>query len=281
MHYALTLICLMFICQSCVPHKPVMNDTSNFSNATSSSDADSVFHEAKFKEAASLYKVKIVSHPDDYSLKFKLAESLRLSNQLNEAIIYYTPLVSQKDFSFAAQEGLALTYLQQKDTGKAKDIFLQLLEKDASRWRTLNALGIINSLEGNKDAAKEYFDFAQSLAPSEPAILNNLGLTLALSETNTINAIQTLQEALNLSHTKTDKKQISLNLALAYGMNSEDDKVKEILSEYLTEAEIYNNLGVYASLRNEASLARSYLSKALTSQPVFYERAWNNLEKLK
>ena len=257
-----------------------MNGTSNPSSAIGSTDVDSLFHEEKFKEAASLYKVKIVSHPDDNSLKFKLAESLRLSDQLSEAINYYTPLITQKDYGFSAQEGLALSHLQLKDTAKAKEIFLELLEKDASRWRTLNALGIINSLEDNKLAAKEYFDLAQSLAPNEPAILNNLGLTQALSETNTINAIKTLQEALHLSQTKTDKKQITLNLALAYGMNSEDDKVKEILSEYLTEAEIYNNLGVYASLRKETSLARSYLSKALTSQPIYYEKAWNNLEKL-
>ena len=121
---------------------------------------------------------------------------------------------------------------------------------------------------------------ARTLYPNNATIVNNMGLAYALAEEKSTQAIELLKEALAIAEIDSSKKQITLNLALAYGLADNDAEAKSLLSPILSEAAIYNNLGIYASLRNDKELSRTYLSKALTSEPVFYEKAWKNLEKL-
>jgi hypothetical protein len=53
---------------------------------------------------------------------------------------------------------------------------------------------------------------------------------------------------------------------------------QRIAEKHLPAGALENNLGFYAHLANDQELAKSYLNMALTGTPVYYERAWKNLD---
>lgn len=282
MTFVALLLSLLTI-TACVPAQhQTLSSTKNSApiEGNAFAEAEQYFSARDYAKASSLYKASLASSAQSAELQFKYAESLRLEGKLTEAIAHYQKAMNLNNNFSPAKEGLALAYLQQGDLDASKKLFLMLLEEDASRWRTLNALGVLNALQANKQDAVEYFELASAIAPEEPSILNNIGLSLALTEPDSPDGIEMLQQASRTASNSKDKQQIDFNLALAYGLAAQDEKAQLILKEHLSEAAIYNNLGVYASLRNDKKLAHTYLSKALTAKPVFYEKAWENKEKL-
>lgn len=206
---------------------------------------------------------------------FKLAEDLRISFKCDKAKKIYAKF---NDNSF--KEGLALCLLQEGDLKTASKILAEIVQDDASKWRSVNALGVVYSLAGHSDEAQQYFNIALEISKNNPAIMNNIALSIALSG-STKKALKTAQEALAQNPSSTLKRQIRHNIALVYGIMGEEEKSRNILKDDLTDAAIYNNLGVYAKLRKDQKLARTYLSKALSTSPIHYEKAWQNLQSIK
>jgi Flp pilus assembly protein TadD len=58
------------------------------------------------------------------------------------------------------------------------------------------------------------------------------------------------------------------------------DMAEDVAKPHLTKPQLYNNLGIYAELNKDKDLAKTYINKALTNTPVYYDRAWENLERL-
>lgn len=281
--HILSLVLVAFTLQAC-HHIPAANVPIKASPSTQNpdtSEADALLKQHRYEEATAHYKLLRANHPNNQEVSFKLAESLRLGGKPSEAETYYKDVLKAASDASHAKEGLALALLQQHKYDASKTLLLELLKEDATRWRTINALGILHSVQDKAKDATAYFEMALAIAPEEPAILNNMGLAGALTQENAPSAIETLKEALILARTEAQKKQVTLNLALAHGIAGNDEQAKRLLEPFMPESAIYNNLGIYASLRDDKELAKTYLSKALTSQPVFYEKAWENLEKIR
>jgi Flp pilus assembly protein TadD len=241
-------------------------------------DADKAFAEGDYKKAAENYSNLVQNHPSDLALQFKYAESSRMANNTDKSLEIYNAILAIKPDDLDAMEGKGLAFIQKGEFENAEELFSHIVNTDGSRWRTINALGVINALQGEMEEAKIYYDMAIAVDPQNPSILNNIGLSMALSGRKQ-EAVSHINEALGLlSPTDIRRQKIELNLALAYGMTGHMDEAEEILRKYLEEPAVYNNLGLYANLNKDNSLARSYLSKALASHPVHYDKAWDNLQ---
>ena len=68
--------------------------------------------------------------------------------------------------------------------------------------------------------------------------------------------------------------------AIVYGISGNSEMAKTTAQNFLTEPQLYNNLGVYAELAKKPELARTYLNKALSGAKVYYDKAWENLERV-
>lgn len=243
-------------------------------------EADQAFEAGEYQKAVDHYSQLADSKPEDAVVMFKWAEALRMSNQLPKAIECYDRLLKLHPEDSEALEGKGLAYVQMGDFAKAETVFTDIVSRDASRWRTVNALGVIHALQGEMDEALLYYNMAIDLDSTNPSILNNIGLSLALSEQHQ-EAVRRLQDALVLLNTQDVRRQkIELNLALAYGMAGDMQHAEPLLRKYLSDAAVFNNLGLYASLNQDKTLARSYLSKALAAHPVHYDKAWENLQAI-
>jgi Flp pilus assembly protein TadD len=98
---------------------------------------------------------------------------------------------------------------------------------------------------------------------------------------NYAGAIEILQQASrNSEDVPEQKRRVDLNLALVYGISGDFDTAKAVAAPHLTEPQLYNNLGIYSELARQPELARTYLSKALDSTTIYYDKAWENLENL-
>lgn len=241
-------------------------------------EADQAFGEGDYQKAVDRYGKLVDMKPDDEVLTFKWAEALRMNNQLPKAIDVYDRLLRLHPGDSEPLEGKGLAYVQMGDFGRAEAIFTDIVGQDASRWRTVNALGVIHALQGEIDEAVLYYNMAIDLDSANPSVLNNIGLSLALSEQHQ-EAVKRLRDALALLSSEDSRREkIELNLALAYGIAGDMEHAEPLLRKYLSNAAVFNNLGLYASLNQDKVLARSYLSKALAAHPVHYDKAWENLE---
>lgn len=243
-------------------------------------DAQKAFETGQYQKAASLYEKLYEEEPDNTLYLMQYAESLRLGGDNGKALQRYDQLLEKDPGALHAKEGKGLAYVQEGNLKKAQVLFSEVLKADASRWRTINALGVIHSLSGQKDEAMQYYQMASQVSEENPAVLNNIGLSVALDGDIEGGMVILKKALLELSADDMSRQKIEHNLALVYGISGRMDKAQEILEKHLPPAAVYNNLGFYAKLANDRKLARTYLSKSLSSSPVHYEKAWNNLQGL-
>ena len=162
----------------------------------------------------------------------------------------------------------------------ASRVFSEIVDKDPKRWRTLNALGILFVTKNMIPEAMAYYTEALKFSPDNPAVLNNVGLSQALDRKYD-RALEALDQAARFAKTPSQGKQIELNTALVYGISGDYDHAREIASKYYQGPALDNNLGLYAYLAKNNDKAKEYLNKALSQDPMFYQRAWNNLDIVK
>lgn len=216
---------------------------------------------------------------DKLRYKVGFAESLRRMGDNDRALSIYDDLFEKNPGNLDVAEGRGLTMMA---TGKVVDAgraFADIIAKDPKRWRTLNALGILFVTKNMISEAMSYYTEALKYSPDNPSILNNVGLSQAVDKKYT-QAIASLQQGGRMSKSANQRKQIEMNLAMVYGVSGDLDTAKEIAGKYLEGAALDNNLGLYAHMAKDNSLAKTYLNMALSQSPTYYERAWNNLNAI-
>ncbi len=152
-------------------------------------------------------------------------------------------------------------------------------------WRTYSALGIAHDQLGRHDAARAAYDKARLISPENTTILNNLALSLAMSE-QLDEAVGLLELAQKLPGTTAQVRQ---NLALLYGMRGDDRRAYELARLDLPEATARENVRFYVSLREGAQsgdaipdgpdLAKYSIQVGAYASPALAEEAWRNLQR--
>lgn len=233
-----------------------------------------------FATAAAYYKQLADQYPGKAEYRVKLGDALRRGNQPEQALALYDNVLAASPANAAAREGKGLALMQKGEFDNAEKILMQLRSEGKSSWRTSNALGVLATVRQSPAHGLGYLEEAKRLSPSNPTILNNEGLTLALGRDFT-GAVDRLTQASALSAGKpAARRQIDLNTAMVYAAGGRLDSAEAIARQYFEGAALNNNLGFYAHLANDDALAKTYMNMALTQNKTFYERAWNNLEAL-
>jgi Flp pilus assembly protein TadD len=252
-------------------------------NDTLEDSAKAAIAVGDFRRASQFYDqlVSADKGTPEQMLRYKigLADSLRRLGDTDNALAMFEDLYAKNPDNLDVAEGRALTLMATGKTVDAGRAFSAIMDKDPNRWRTLNALGILFVTKNMIPEAMSYYTEALKHSPDNPAILNNVGLSQAVDK-NYPRAIEALKQASHVSKTPAQRKQIELNLAMVYGVSGDYDTAKDIASKYLDGPALDNNLGLYAHLSKDDSLAKTYLNMALSQSPVYYERAWTNLDAI-
>jgi Flp pilus assembly protein TadD len=248
---------------------------------------DSLFRSAQNAEGAGdimksgyYYDQLVDRYPKNKIYKYKYAESLRKMGSCNLAYEQYDALIKSDEKNLDYQEGKALCLLADTKYEEAGDIFTKIINADSKRWRSINGAGLIFASNKKYQEANQYLELAAATSGNSPTVLNNQALIKALVG-NTDDAITLLNKAsARAGDDKTQKRQIDLNLALIYGISGNMDMAQEVAKPHLTQSQLFNNMGVYAELAKDKELAKTYVNKALMDTPIFYDKAWNNLQRL-
>ncbi len=246
--------------------------------ATLLNSAHQAEEKREYSRAIQFYQQLLDSDKENIAYSIGLADNLRRMGQYAEAAARYGAALAKEPSNIDALEGRGLCLINKGDFDDAGDLFKQVIAKDPKRWRSLNATGILFVMKEMPKEALVYYDQALKVKPDEPAVLNNVGLTMAMTQ-DYPNAIDALKRAGNkLLDGDEQKKRADLNLALVYGLSGDMDKAEQVARRHLKESALNNNLGFYAYLADNKELAKAYLNNALSGSPVFYEKAWKNLE---
>ena len=248
--------------------------------ATQIEAAKTAEKKGNYEQAIQIYGQILDREAENTDVAIMLAETLRRNKEFDRTIAGYDLILKKHPENLDAKEGKAITLISKGDFETPLDLVNEVLKQDAKRWKTLNAGGILFVTSEKYDDATKYFSEALRYSPDNISVLNNLGLTQCLKK-QYAESIKTLNRASTISGADSNERQrIDLNLALVYAVSGDFEAAQKIASQYLSGAKLSNNLGLYAHLAKNDSLAKTYLNMALTDSPTYYEKAWNNLDSL-
>ena len=194
--------------------------------------------------------------PEDPEAAIRYAQALRGNDQRSQAVA----VLEQASIQNPRHPGVLGAYGRAlADVGhykQALDVLNRAHTPDQPDWRILSVQGAVLDQMGRHEAAQRYYATALRIAPDEPSVLSNLGLSYALSK-DLVRAESTLRRAVGQSQVTPRVRQ---NLALVVGLQGR-----------FTEAEGIARADLPS---DEAAANVAYLRQMLAQQ-----NGWKQLDK--
>jgi Flp pilus assembly protein TadD len=121
-------------------------------------------------------------NPGEKAASIAYARALRALTRYSEAVavIQTAAVKSPRDFDVLGEYGKALA-----DAGQltqAKDVLTRAYTPDNPRWDVMSVQGTVADRLGDHASAMQFYRDALKIAPDEPGVLANMGLSLALAK---------------------------------------------------------------------------------------------------
>src|SRR5712692_6271069 len=184
--------------------------------------------------AGELYR----ANPREGEVAIRYARALRAIGQRAQAaaVLEQASIHNAKNRAVLGAYGRALA-----DTGnyaQALDVLTRAHTPDQPDWRILSVQGAVLDQMGRHEEARRYYASALRLAPENPAVLSNLGLSYALSK-DLVRAESTLRRASTQAHADARVRQ---NLALVVGLQGRFSEAESIARADLPSDEAAANV---------------------------------------
>jgi Flp pilus assembly protein TadD len=189
------------------------------------------------------------SDPDDPDKAIAYADQLDGLGATDRklAVLKRTATANPKSQRLQAAYGKALA-----ESGRLPEA-TQALEAASSSgnqdWKTYSALGSTYDQQGRHDEARIQYERALKLSPDEASVLNNLGMSHALSG-NLKMAEETLRKAFATPGGR-QMPRLRQNLALVVGLQGRFDEARDIASKDLPAAQVEENMKFLQSMLNQ------------------------------
>ena len=194
------------------------------------------------------YRKLQAKRPDDPAVILGLARNLRYTGQAGAAIKMLAISAGLKTEQPAFLLEAAKAEIAAGTPSRALEYLVKARFLDDSSWDVHGTMGIAyDMIDAYGDAAAAYAR-ALERSPANPAVINNMAISAALSG-DLDRGIEILEGS---ALTVRRDSQIRQNLALLYGLRGEDEKARMLSSLSLEEEDIRNNLSVYSRLRSGA-----------------------------
>ncbi|MBY0530642.1 MAG: tetratricopeptide repeat protein [Xanthobacteraceae bacterium] len=192
-------------------------------------------------------------NPSDTEAAISYAQALRRNEQNAQAVavLEQATIKNPQHKALAGEYGRALAEagrLQQ-----ALEVLSRAHTPDQPDWRILNAQGAIHDQLGNYKAARRYYQSALKIAPEEPSVLSNLGLSYILSKELKL-AESTLRRA---SANPRAEKRVRQNLALSLALQGKFDEAEKIAAGDLPPEEARANIAALRDLIKQQQQPRN------------------------
>ena len=121
-------------------------------------------------------------NPGEKTASIAYARALRALTRYSEAVavIQTAAIKAPKDFDVLGEYGKALADAGQ--LAQAKDVLSRAYTPDNPRWDVMSVQGTVADRLGDHTSAMQFYNDALKIAPGEPSVLTNMGLSLALAK---------------------------------------------------------------------------------------------------
>ncbi len=209
------------------------------------------YSQEQIQKAVKYWGEKYQSDPDDREVSLNYAAALRLNDRNDQAVavLRKTMIKHRDDREVAAAYGKALA-----SKGRFEEALrvIRSTNSDAQPdWRLLSAEGAILDQIGQNADARKHYNAALKIVPNEPTILNNLGLSYALTG-DLDRAEVTLRQA--AAQPGADSR-VRQNLALILGLAGKFREAEQVARNELEPAQAEANI---AYLRGMLSQRNSW-----------------------
>lgn len=196
-------------------------------------------------EAAARHFITLYSRDrDDTEALVGLARNLRYVGSPKEAIKALKQGIRDHGELPALLVELGKAQIAAALIGDARETLDKSLKADPENWQAHSALGVIYDRLGLFEAARAAYRKALELSPNNVAVINNLGLSLALSG-KLDEAIRTLEKLRNSEYSTLQARQ---NLAMLYGLKGDFENAEKLSLEDLPAKAAADNVAALKRL---------------------------------
>jgi len=210
--------------------------------------------------AAEVYGERYRKNPKDVDAALAYGQALRATGQRAQAcaVLEQATIANPGNRLLLAAYGRALA-----DNGNSQaafDVLSRAHSPDNPDWRILSVQGTTLDKMGRHDEARRYYASALRIAPDEPSVLSNLGLSYMLTK-DLPKAEETLRRA--YAGARSDGR-IRQNLALVVGLQGRFTEAESIVKAALPPGEAEANVAYLRDMLNRKDGPRT----ASKSAPV-------------
>jgi Flp pilus assembly protein TadD len=245
---AILLVCLCS-CQTASP-----DITGSIGDSAAASRADS---KADIRGDINALRDRYRANPKDPDLALNYARALRAAGERAQAVavLEQATIANPKNKALLAGYGRALA-----DNGnfeQAFDVLSQAHSPEDPDWRILSVQGAVLDQQGKFEEARQYYASALRIAPDEPSVLSNLGLSYLLSKD-----LGKAEEVLRKAYGHADKdRRIRMNLAVVLGLEGHMADAESIAKANLPADEATANVAELKHLLARKDNARGTVEK--------------------
>lgn len=192
------------------------------------------------------------AHPDNKQIAMAYAKALR-SRDLNSqaaAVMESIAIRYPRDRAVLAAFGKALA-----DDGqlqRAQNVLNNADSPDDPNWSVLSTRGSIADQLGDHKAAQDYYETALKIAPGEPSVLSNLGLSYALSR-DLPRAESAMRQAADSPRADMRERQ---NLALVLALEGKFSEAESVSTRDLPPQQAKENVAAIRQMISQSNAWR-------------------------
>jgi Flp pilus assembly protein TadD len=214
------------------------------------------------RRAVDVYGERYRADPKNADAALAYGQALRATGQRSQA----TAVLEQATISHPGNKALLAGYGRAlADNGnfqQAFDVLGRAHSPENPDWRILSVQGTVLDQLGRHDEARRYYASALKIAPDEPSVLSNLGLSYVLSKDL---PKETLRQA--YASTKADAR-VRQNLGLVVGLQGRFAEAESIVKADLPPEEAAANVAYLKQMLNRKDNPRaSTIPVASLSRP--------------
>ncbi len=178
------------------------------------------------------------ANPKDVEAALAYSKALRAEGQRDQAVAVMEKASIASPGNKALLAGYGRALADNGDFQQAFDVLSRAHSPDNPDWRILSAQGAVLDQLGRYDEARQYYNSALRIAPDEPSVLSNLGLSYVLSK-DLPKAEEILRRA--NSHPDADPR-VRINLAFVVGLQGRIAEAESIVKAGHTPEEAAANV---------------------------------------
>jgi Flp pilus assembly protein TadD len=218
------------------------------------------------RQASQVWGERYRANPRDAVAAINYAQALRGIGQRAQAaaVLEQASLHNSSNMELAGAYGRALADVGKHD--QALEVLNRAHTPDRPDWRVLNVQGAVLDQLGRHDEAQRYYASALRIAPEEPSVLSNLGLSYALSK-NLPEAEATLKRA---AAGQSADPRVRQNLALVVGLQGRFAEAETIARADLPADQASANVAYLRQMLSQqnALQAQAAQPKRQTARPA-------------